>query len=432
MMTKRQQLFYLFLNLLSAILLISETTNGIKAVVLVVLSLIMMIRPITLLPVLFVSSWSVNFVALPGLAAFFYYLVLLGVSVLLWGKRVRTFTKPPHFVIFATLFAIWIFVTGFFSVSGSWYSSTKLSLVIAPLVLFSRFHLHGMEFMRKSLVVIAAFFSVYFMLLSLFFPVDFIIIKETSDFAMETSPSFRSDMNPNTASQIVLLIFTILFCGAFRTKKYWLSIFALFNFVSFMYLGSRTGFFAACIITVVYLFLVLKTSFIKKTILLLAIVAVFFSLISGSTRFDRAERLTIYSVQEDNGSGRFNTWRLLFLDAIPNNLVKGIGVGKENYEYYGYKVDADDMYVDLLCQTGIVGFVLFLTFYVFTLILLWKKRGGNRDLDFLIAVFLAYLAEGWGESVFDTPMFWFWGLVAVLAINEKECIQRKEKIPANL
>ena len=118
--------------------------------------------------------------------------------------------------------------------------------------------------------------------------------------------------------------------------------------------------------------------------------------------------------------------------ATLNNFVKGIGVGKENYEYYGFKVDADDMYVDLLCQTGIVGFVLFLTFYVFTLILLWKKRGGNRDLDFLIAVFLAYLVEGWGESVFDTPMFWFWGLVAVLAINEKECIQRKEKIPANL
>lgn len=427
-MTKRQQLFYLVLNLLSAILLIGETTNGIKAVVLVVSSLIMMLRPITLLPVLFVSSWSINFVALPGLAAFFYYLVLLVVSVLIRGKSVRTFIKPPHFVIFAVLFAVWIFITGFFSISGSWYSSTKLSLYIVPLLLFSRFRLHDMEFMRKSLIVIAVFFSVYFLLLSLFFPVDFIPDKENTDFVYEASPSFRSDMNPNTGSQIVLLIFIILFCGAFRTQKYWLSIIALLNFGSLMYLGSRTGFFAACIITVVYLILVLKTSFIKKTILLVVIIALFFGVFSKNDRFDRAERLTVYSVQEDDGSGRFVTWRWLFMDAIPHNLVKGIGIGKENYEYYGFIVDADNMYIDVLCQTGIVGLALFLTFYIRTLVLLWKKRAVNRDWDFLIAIFLAYLAEGWGESVFDTPMFWFCGLTAVLAINEKDGIQSEKRL----
>ena len=431
MMTKRQQLFYLVLNLLSAILLIGESTNGIKAVVLVVLSLFMMPRPITLLPVLYVSSWSINFVAFPGLAAFFYYLVLLVVSVLIRGKSVRSFTKPPHFVLFAALFALWIFITGFYSISGNWYSPTKLSLFIVPLILFSRFYLHDMEYLRKSLVVLAAFFSVYFLLLSLFFPVEFVSEKETAEYVFETSPSFRSDMNPNTASQIVLLVFIILFCGAFRTQKYWLSIFALFNFGSLMYLGSRTGFFAACIITVVYLILVLKTSFIKKTILLVAIVAVFFGIFSRNSRFDRAERLTVYSVKEDDGSGRFNTWQWLFMDAIPHNLVKGIGVGKDNYEYFGFNVDADNMYVDVLCQTGIVGSALFLTFYIYTIILLWKKRGAERDLDFLIAIYLAFLVEGWGESVFDTPMFWFCGLMAVLAINENEYMQRKI-IPENL
>ena len=430
MMTKRQQLFYLVLNLLSAVLLIGESTNGIKAVVLVVLSLFMMPRPITLIPVLFVSSWSINFVALPGLAAFFYYLVLLVVSVLIRGKSVRTIITPPCFVLFATLFALWIFITGAFSISGIWYSSIKLSLFIIPLLLFSRFHLHNMEFMRKSLIVIATFFSVYFLLQSLFFPVEYVPAEEIAGYISKASHSFRSDMNPNTASQIVLLVFIILFCGAFRTKKYWLSIIALLNFGSLMYLGSRTGFFAACIITVVYLFLVLKTSFIKKTILLFAIVAVFLGIFSGSDRFERAERLTVHSVQEDQGTGRFVTWHLLFMDAIPQNLIKGIGVGRNNYEYLGFKHDADNMYIDVLCQTGIVGSALFLSYYCFTLILLWKKRGADRDLDFLITIFLAFLVEGWGESVFDTPMFWFCGLIAVLAINEKEFIQRK-KILAN-
>ena len=425
-MTKRQQIFYLFLNLLSAVLLVSETTNGIKPVVLVLLSLLMIPKPIAFLPVLFVSSWSITFWALPGLAAFFYYLVLFVFSVLLSNLGSRSFAKPSHYVIFAPLFAIWIFATGFFSISGEWYGPMKIALYIVPLVLFSRHRFRDLEYLRKSLVVVAAFFSVYFLFISLFAPVEFIIEKEGMDVVWDTSPSFRTDMNPNTASQIVLLVFVILFCGAFRTKKYWLIGFALLNIGSFMYLGSRTAFFAACIIAVVYLMLVLKMSFFKKTIVLLIVATVFFSVFSMSYRFERAERLTVSSVQEDEGSGRFVTWRWLFNDVIPKNLVKGIGCGRENYECYGFTTDADNMYIDVLCETGVVGLLLFMAFFLRTVFLLWKKRRRNRDWDFLIAIFLAYLIEGWGESVFDTPMFWFCGLIAVLAINEYNDFQEKK------
>ena len=36
----------------------------------------------------------------------------------------------------------------------------------------------------------------------------------------------------------------------------------------------------------------------------------------------------------------------------------------------------------------------------------------------MIAIFLAYLFEGIGETVYDTPVFWFWGILSVMAINE--------------
>ena len=427
-MTKRQQIYYLFLILLSAILLVSETTSVIKPIVLVLLSLLMIPSPITFLPVLFVSSWSITLVALPGLAAFFYYLVLFLFSVSLSLLRSKPFTKPPHFVIFALLFAIWVFATGFFSISGEWYGAMKIALYIVPLGLLSRYRFADMEFLGKSLIVVAAFFSVYFLFISVVAPVDFIMEKEGLDIIWKTSPSFRTDMNSNTAAQVVLLVFIILFCGAFRTKKYWLIGFALLNIGSFMYLGSRTAFFAACIIAVVYLMLVLKMSFIKKTMVFLVVATLFFGTFSMSYQFERAERLSVASVQEDEGSGRFITWKWLFDDAIPNNFVKGIGCGRENYEYYGFSTDADNMYIDLLCETGIVGLVLFMLFYIRTVFLLWKRRKQSRDSDFLIAIFLAYLIEGWGESVFDTPMFWFCGLMAVLAINEKICVQREKAL----
>jgi O-antigen ligase len=427
MMTKRQQIYYLFLNLLSAILLVSETTSGMKPVVLVLLSLLMIPKPITLLPMLFVSSWSITFVAFPGLAAFFYYLILFLVSVLFSNRRSRTFTSSHrHHVLFALLFAIWIFATGFMSISGDWYGPMKISLYIVPLVLFSRLRLRNMDFLNKSVIVITAFFSMYFLFISWFAPVEFVPEQETPEVLLESFPSFRTDMNPNSASQIVLLVFIILYCGAFRTKKYWLIGFALMNIGSLMYLGSRTAFFAVCVIAIVYLMLVLKLSFIKKTIVLLAVATIFFGTFSMSNRFERAERLSVSSIQEDEGSGRFVTWKWLFTDAIPNNFIKGIGFGRENYEYFGFTNDADNMYVDVLCQTGIVGLVLFMIFYIRTIILLWKKRKINWDWDFLIAIFLAYLVEGWGESVFDTPMFWFCGLIAVFAINENNCTRENK------
>ena len=291
--------------------------------------------------------------------------------------------------------------------------------------MFSRYRFHDISYLRKSLIIIAAYFSVYFLFVSLFAPVEYVIENSTADAVIETSPSFRSDMNTNTASQIVLLNFIVLFCAAFRTKRYWLTGFALLNLGSLMYLGSRAGFFTVCIIVVVYLMMVLKTSLIKRIFLLVVVVSLFFGAFSMSNRFERAERLSLTSLQEDEGSGRFVMWKLLFDEAIPDNLVKGIGVGRENYEYYGFITDADNMYIDLLCETGIVGLVLFMTFYIRTIVLLWRRRKRKRDMDFLIVIFLAYLVEGWGESVFDTPMFWFWGLTAVLVINDTIVSERK-------
>ena len=240
-------------------------------------------------------------------------------------------------------------------------------------------------------------------------------------------------MNPNTASQIVLVLFTILYSEMFRTKKYWLLIFAALNAGTLMFLGSRTAFFTMAIIAVVYLMVVLKTAIWKKILLFIVFLALFFVLFSLGSGIGRSDRLTIETIEEDQGSGRFYTWDVLYHEVIPYHLVHGVGVGKANYENLPiFALDADNLYIDLLTATGIVGLLLFFAYYISNLRHLFRYRKKKRDWDFLIAIFLAYLFEGIGETVYDLPMIWFFGLLSMLAINDLKYAEDAPKKESDL
>ena len=197
-------------------------------------------------------------------------------------------------------------------------------------------------------------------------------------------------------------------------------LFAVMNIGTLIFLGSRTAFFSLAIIAVVYLMLILKTSVLKKSILFIVLFALFFGVYSLGNQFENFERLSLSSFENDQGSGRFYTWGVLVDDVIPNHLVKGIGVGSSNYECIKItSTDADNLYIDLLTATGIVGLILFLSYHVSTLVILFRRREKKkRDWDFLITIFLAFLVVGFGESVYDTVLYWYIGYLAMLAIND--------------
>lgn len=187
------------------------------------------------------------------------FFISVFISLLINKEKVVSFVSSFPAARFSLLFAIWIFATAFSSVSGVWYGAVKLALYIIPIYIISRLRLRDMSFCRTSMDIIAAFFSVYCLYVLLFAPVQYY-----SDLEIYGRTSLRSDMNPNTVAQIVLLLFTILYCEAFRTKKYWLMLFALLDVGSIMFLGSRTAFFTMVIIAAVYLMIVLAARYSIK------------------------------------------------------------------------------------------------------------------------------------------------------------------------
>ena len=154
----------------------------------------------------------------------------------------------------------------------------------------------------------------------------------------------------------------------------------LMSFAVLVLLKSRTAFFSALIVCGLYFLIRYKTSLKNKLLLC----GVLFVLLGGTmalsgrgSAVDSDKKLSISSIVEDSGSGRFLTWAEAFTLIIPSNPVHGIGFGSESFKNMGYDFDADNLYVDLLAETGVVGFVLFFAFFI--LLATRLSRSGSRS-----------------------------------------------------
>jgi hypothetical protein len=117
-------------------------------------------------------------------------------------------------------------------------------------------------------------------------------------------------------------------------------------------------------------------------------------------------RLVVSSFMEDQGSGRFVTWALLWQDVIPRYWIRGFGVGFANYLALGYQFDADNMYIDLLCQVGIIGSILFYLQHFHTFRRIRAMEDDKTIIDLLVIISICFLFFGFGESVFSTTFYW--------------------------
>lgn len=110
-------------------------------------------------------------------------------------------------------------------------------------------------------------------------------------------------------------------------------------------------------------------------------------------------------------SRRLETWRFLlsFIVERPQHFVLGIGYKTLPYtDFLGRPLVADNMYLSLLAETGVLGLAAFL---LLSLLLLRRTYLMSRSRDSVLATLGGFLFAGWlGEMVqmlsLDTLTFW--------------------------
>ena len=411
----------LALIIISAFILILDWGRSYAGFILVALSLPLVMCPASIVPLLFISSWSSS-IAIISFSAFYYYLLLFVVSLIISRKQ-WTWMKgnniPP---VVISIFAVWLIVSGALGVTGDIYGPFKLSLCIVFPLICSKIRLKKTIFCDKAILYLSVILSIFFLVRALFFPIEF-----TVEDAVKTDFTVVKGMGTNCIGQVIVILFLFSFCYFVSIREWTGVAISLLYFATLLFLGSRTALYSSIILA--GCFLVLNRGIgLKRKAIVLAICAVALPLLFYiSSGFENAGRLGIGTVVENQGSGRFINWAMYAVDIIPKHIVSGIGTGLDNFMELGYSYDSDNLYMDLLCETGLPGFVFFFTIFVSLAVTLAKlPRTPHRKL--LTYLLFSFLLTGMGESVFDNTLTWFvFGYVILSANNLKFAAKRYKK-----
>lgn len=402
-MDRSKQKLYIWLCTISTLLLISKTSNVLIDIFLILLSLPLLKKPITLVPLLFIASWSAAF-GIFGLGAFYYYFILFIISLVSSNRSDKKYVGTTFTTRLYIYFALWIILTAFTSVSQESSQAIKLSINVMIAFFASNFIFKDHEYCNKCMLWISFTSSLFFFYRSAFSPATYTLEKEMSwGIRTSTWASIMDGVNPNTASPIVAVLTIVLLTECIKRRNLLYLIPSFLNMYTMVFLGSRTSFYALFTVLAYYLFIYVR---ISKWAKIGALIGALSTVILAMYLIEVMDTHLSVSLFEENGSGRFFTWESLLQNVIPNHWIMGIGVGRANYNALGYEYDADNLYFDLLCQTGVVGLVLFLSLFLLSIRKAYQSSRREKSFNYIFVILLVFLIMGIGESIFDNVFLW--------------------------
>jgi O-antigen ligase len=219
----------------------------------------------------------------------------------------------------------------------------------------------------------------------------------------------------------------------FFIKKIYSNLFLILIPFSIFISGERSNFIKSLIIFVSFLFIVDKKFLLikKKTIFIGLIALVFFSLLIFKSTFNRQaiifQQYKSLNETTDNKaniikSSQYAQHYLLAWDIFKENI--WLGVGTKNFRYIcedkkyrdkypsGCTTHPHQIYFELLCEQGLIGFFIFLIFFITIFIRHYLILKDNKNLYhlmcflFYIIFLIPILPSGSFFSTFNASIFW--------------------------
>lgn len=354
------------------------------------------------------------------LGSFFrYYLIFSIVALILINKKFSF--KKYHFFIFSWL--LYLFLSTLWTPNLEVFQNeflSQFSVVIMFIILTS---IKTDKKRLDNIFRIIWINSFIIALLSLFFNEQYFYLEDRIVLSL-----FGYKIDPNYQAILVLFGIALSFTYLLNDKNKILSIiFSIVGIFSLFLTGSRGGFIALLIISIISLILYIKNNLTVKKIgqFILIIFTLSISLYIFVFNFfpeNIFERIFLISGYGD-GSSRINLWNNAFLLLKENfNLIFGAGWGAF-FHYNDANLAVHNTYLSVMSDTGIIGFcLLFIPIFI-----VFYKSIKNKDY-LVIMLNISLMIPILFVSLEHTKIFWIPIIILFLNHNIKNKENEIEKL----
>lgn len=411
-------LFYYSIALVGLLLATVNINNPMLLWILIGATSLLILKPVYIIPVYIISSLSSTyFIAGAGLGIsriIGFILILSGIIYII--RHPIGFNKKN--LIYLFLLTIFFLLSSTFSLTTSLHSFILFMQYFAVVFIFSSFRNVDLAEITKLLT-----FSAVLTIIVLVFT-----LKENLMSIQMQRLTTDESVNENRFAMMLAQLSAIAFAAALIYKRNRLTqilLIAAILLAAFMIIlsGSRSalvGILLAISLISIYLLGKQPKKFIIPFFIIVTLGFIFWEQIQ---QLDTPiiNRFSVEGVKEAGGSQvRFTNWKTLIPVALENKPLFGYGFGAENVialaKMYGLDKPAHNFLIDMFLQVGIIGVILFFSYFIFVAKRL-KKYLSQPVILIPVLILLTATFNGVGETIFPEKLFWNGIALAWLYMN---------------
>lgn len=185
---------------------------------------------------------------------------------------------------------------------------------------------------------------------------------------------------------------------------------------------SRGGLVALFLVVLLYLLLTnLSKKILMMTVSAACLVLVYVVVSITQVNFNEVISSRIGDFSTDGGSGRFELWDQALSYYMSNPF---IGIGAFNFPeyydfYYGQKFYVHNTYLEILVESGMIGFLIYLSFLLVLIIILFRTKI-YKEKPFIVLTLFAFLLQMFSLSLIINEAFFCFLAIAFKYITVYE------------